>query len=73
MKACCIFLALCFSILTGRAECDIDHSRHHHGHGQHDHNHRSINSQFIKRTINFRLFLRWFLMEHLMALSSRVS
>ncbi len=36
MKSCCIFLALCFAILVGRAECDIEHHRHHHGH--HDHN-----------------------------------
>lgn len=37
MKSCCIFLALCFAILTGRAECDTNHGHGRRQHGHHDH------------------------------------
>ena len=37
MKSCCIFLALCFAMVTGRAECDPNHGHGHHHHGHHDH------------------------------------
>jgi hypothetical protein len=46
MKMCCILLALCFAIVTGRVECNSheEHGHHHghhnnHGHGHNDHDH----------------------------------
>jgi hypothetical protein len=40
MKSCCIFLALCFAIATGRVECDTNHGHGHHRHDHHDHGYK---------------------------------